>query len=92
MIYVTCMPAFFYVPCGLPMMKQPETRKKPVGNPVATSKQLPGFIFCFNISFFISFFKYKTIETHARAILPLNISAVGSVNCDAYSIAKFVAP
>ena len=24
-------------------------------------------------------FKYKTIETHARAFLPLNISAVGSV-------------
>ena len=23
--------------------------------------------------------KYKTIETHARAFLPLNISAVGSV-------------
>ena len=27
----------------------------------------------------IYFFKYKTIETHARAFLPLNISAVGSV-------------
>ena len=24
-------------------------------------------------------FKYETIETHARAFLPLNISAVGSV-------------
>jgi hypothetical protein len=28
---------------------------------------------------FIYFFKYKTIETHARAFLPLNISAVVSV-------------
>ena len=28
---------------------------------------------------FIYFFKYKTIETHARAFFPLNISAVGSV-------------
>ena len=27
----------------------------------------------------IYLFKYKTIETHARAFLPLNISAVGSV-------------
>ena len=29
--------------------------------------------------FFIFYFKYKTIETNARAFLPLNISAVGSV-------------
>ena len=35
--------------------------------------------FCFNILIFIYFFKYKTIETHARAFLPLNILAVGSV-------------
>ena len=28
---------------------------------------------------FIYFFKYKTIETHARAFLLLNISAVSSV-------------
>ncbi len=42
------------------------------------AKQLPGF-FCFNILIFIYFFKYETIETHARAFLPLNISAVGSV-------------
>ena len=35
--------------------------------------------FLFNIFIFIYFFKYKTIETHARAFLPLNISAVGSV-------------
>ena len=34
------------------------------------------FILVFKFSFF---FKYKTIETHARAFLPLNISAVGSV-------------
>ena len=33
----------------------------------------------FNIMIFIYFLKYKTIETHARAFLPLNISAVGSV-------------
>ena len=25
-------------------------------------------------------YKYKTIETYARAFLPLNISAIGSVN------------
>ena len=50
--------------------------KKIVG---ATSKRLPGFIFCFNISIFIHFFKYKTIETNARTYLPLNISAVCSV-------------
>ena len=30
---------------------------------------------------FIYFFKYETIETHARAFLALNISALGSVNC-----------
>ena len=35
--------------------------------------------FHFNIFIFIYFFKYKTIETHARAFLSLNISAVGSV-------------
>ena len=28
---------------------------------------------------FIYFCKYETIETHSRAFLPLNISAVGSV-------------
>ena len=44
----------------------------------ATSKQLPGFFFI-NILIFIYLFKYKTIETHARAFLLLNISAVGSV-------------
>ena len=38
----------------------------------ATSKRLPVFSF-------VLFFKYKTIETHASAFLPLNISAVGSV-------------
>ena len=35
------------------------------------------FCFCFNI--LIYFFEYKTIETHARAFLPLIISVVGSV-------------
>ena len=35
------------------------------------------FFFRFNI--LIYFFKYETIETHARVFLPLNISAVGSV-------------
>ena len=37
------------------------------------------FFFCLNILFFIYSFKYKTIETLARAFLTLNISAVGSV-------------
>ena len=45
----------------------------------ATSKRLPGFLFCFNVSIIIYFFEYETIETQARAFLPLNISAVGSV-------------
>ena len=40
----------------------------------------PRIFFHFNILIFIYFFKYKTIETHARAFLPLNISAVGSVH------------
>ena len=44
----------------------------------ATSKRLPGF-FLSNILIFIYFFKYQTIEFHARAFLPLNISAVGTV-------------
>ena len=35
------------------------------------------FFVCFNILIFIFFSKYKTSETHARAFLPLNISAVG---------------
>ena len=43
------------------------------------SWDLPGFFFRFNVLIFIYFFKYKTIETHARAFLPLNISAVCSV-------------
>ena len=37
------------------------------------------FFYRFNILIIIYFFKYETIETHARAFLPLNISAVGSV-------------
>ena len=37
------------------------------------------FFFHFNIFIFIYFSEYKNIETHARAFLPLNISAVGSV-------------
>ena len=36
--------------------------------------------FRFNTLIFICFLKCKTIETHVRAFLPLNISAVGSVN------------
>ena len=35
--------------------------------------------FCFNILISIYFFKYETSETHARAFLPLNISAIGTV-------------
>ena len=38
------------------------------------------FFFGFNILILFYFFKYKVIETHARAFLPLNISAVGSVS------------
>jgi hypothetical protein len=42
----------------------------------------PGiFLFGFNNLIFIYLFKYKNIETHARAFWPLNISAVGSVYC-----------
>ena len=37
------------------------------------------FFFRFSILILIYFFQYKTIETHARAFLPLNISAVGTV-------------
>ena len=44
------------------------------------------FFFRFNILIFIYFFKYKTIETHARAFLPLNISAVGSVISDKITV------
>ena len=47
----------------------------------ATSKHLPGLFF-FNTLIFIELFIYKTIETHAHAFLPLNISAVGSVISD----------
>ena len=39
----------------------------------------PTIFFRFDILIFIYLFKYKTIETHARAFLPLNISTVGSV-------------
>ena len=39
----------------------------------------PRIFFRFNILILINSFKYKTIETHARAFLPLNISAVGTV-------------
>ena len=35
-------------------------------------------MFCFDNYYF---FKYKTIKTHARAFLPLNISAIGTVLC-----------
>ena len=41
-------------------------------------------IYFFNI--LIHFFKYKTIEIHARGFLPLIIAAVGSVNNDLRSI------
>jgi hypothetical protein len=44
------------------------------------NKKIPGFLFCFNILIIIYFLNYETIETHVRAFLPLNISAVGSVN------------
>ena len=35
--------------------------------------------FLFNILILIYFFKYETIETHARAFLTLTISAIGTV-------------
>ena len=38
------------------------------------------FIFLFILILIFFFFDYKTIETHVRVFLPLNISAVGSVN------------
>ena len=38
--------------------------------------------FFFNISIFIYFFKYETIETHVGAFLTLNILAIGKVCCD----------
>ena len=40
----------------------------------------PKVFFRFNILICIYSFKYKTIETHARAFLPLNISTLGSVS------------
>jgi hypothetical protein len=46
---------------------------------IGCAKRLPGFFFLFNI--LIDFFKYETIETHARAFLPLIILSVGSVLC-----------
>ena len=39
----------------------------------------PRIFFCFNIFIFIYFFKYETIETHARAFLTVNILAIGRV-------------
>ena len=36
--------------------------------------------FRFSTLIIIYFFKYETIETHDRAFLPLNISAVGNVS------------
>ena len=42
----------------------------------------------FNMSIFIYFFKYKTIETHAGVFLQLNISAVGSVTYNQFGIIR----
>ena len=56
---------------------------KLAGLAVLFSKQLLNGsqdLFCFNILIVIYFFRYETIETHACAILPLSISAVGSVS------------
>ena len=39
----------------------------------------PRILILFNILIFIYFFKYETIETHARAFLTLNILAMGRV-------------
>ena len=50
------------------------------GLAVLFSRQLLNGSQDFNILIFIYFLKYKTIKTHARALLPLNISAVGSVD------------
>jgi hypothetical protein len=38
------------------------------------------FSFLFNIFLFIYFFRYETIETHARAFLTLIILAIGTVD------------
>ena len=43
------------------------------------SWELFRILFLFNILIFIDFFKYETIETHARAFLTLIISAIGTV-------------
>ena len=40
------------------------------------------FFFHFNILFFISFFRYEIIETHARAFLTLNILGIATVKGD----------
>ena len=45
----------------------------------ATSKWLQGF-FLSNILIFIYFFKWETIETHAREILTLTILSKGTVH------------
>ena len=53
------------------------------GLAVLFRRQIPNgsqdFYFLFNILIFIYFFKYETIETHARAFLTLNILAIGRV-------------
>ena len=40
----------------------------------------PRLFFPLNILILFYFLKYRTIDTHARAFLSLNISAVGSVD------------
>ena len=50
----------------------------------ANPKRLPGFFFLFNILIIIYFYKYETIETHARPILSLLILAVGTVYIETY--------
>ena len=44
-----------------------------------SSQDFPGFQFRINVLIFYSFFKYETIENHARAFLTLNILSIGTV-------------
>ena len=47
---------------------------------IFSRQNLNGFLdFFFDISIFIYFYKYETIDTYARAFLTLNILAIGRV-------------
>ena len=66
-------------------IKNQKNHGSPLGLAVLFSRQILNGsqdFFLFNI--FIYFFKYETIETHARAFLILNILAIGRVYLDTY--------